>query len=274
MSDDRQWTDWAPEGAPYETLRLERSDALVRLTFDNPKTLNSLTRRAFAEIPMAFRAADQDPDVRAVIVTGQGKGFSSGADIKDFLGARVEQDTVTGRLPDRAGREYPMLGDIEVPVIAAVNGAAAGAGFVIALLADFRIASSRAFFVESHVARGLTPSISAWLLPQIVGLTHAAEIVMLGRRIDAHQALAMGLINQVVEPDDLDAAAVALAEEIAALPAFAVRTAKGAMRRGLERSLDEVREWAGAMESLSHATTDEFSRGVNAFGKEATSSAS
>ena len=261
------WEPWEPSGHSFKAIRLERAGVLARLTFDNPRTLNSLTRQAVAEIPEATHAVDLDGDIRALILTGSGRGFSSGADIKDFLAARLEGPTGTG-LPDRAGRELPLLGDVQTPVIAAVNGAAAGAGFILALLADFRIASTDAFFVESHVARGLTPSVSAWLLPNIVGLTRAAEIVMLGRRVGAQEALTIGLVNQVVERDQLESAAVELGHEIAALPRFAVLTAKGAMRRGLERSLDEVREWGGAMEALSHASTDEMSEGVQGFGPE------
>lgn len=260
-----EWTPWTPQGAAYETIKVDVAAGTARLTFDNPSKLNALTRKAFAEVSAAVSGLNAHPDVRVLIITGSGRGFCSGADVHEFLGARLAEAHGIG-LPDHAGRELPLLAHAEMPVIAAVNGAAAGAGLILALLADFRIAADSAFFVESHVARGLTPSVGAWLLPRIVGLGLATEMVLLGRRVYAAEALARGLVSAVVPQDDLMAAAEELAVSLAALPPFAVRTAKHALRRGLEQPLDQVREWAGAMEALSKATTNETAAGVAGFG--------
>lgn len=250
------WKKWEELDTKFEFLRIERAAGLARLTLDNPRTLNSLTRQAFTEVAQAVHSFNEDGDVRAVILTGSGRGFCSGADVADFLGRRADEGPSL-TVPDRAGRELPLLDHAEMPIIAAVNGAAAGAGLILALLADFRIAARSAFFVESHVARGLTPSVGAWLLPRIVGLGLATEMVVLGRRVYAEEALARGLVTSVVDADELLTAADKLAETILDLPRFAVLTARGAMRRSMECTLDQVRDWAGAMEALSLAITDE-----------------
>lgn len=258
------WQTWQPDGHAFETLVLERRGAMARITLNNPDRLNSLTRLAFYELPHAAGLASAADDIGVLILTGAGRGFSSGADVNDFLGHRVRTKAY-GRIPERAGRELPLLSDVEVPVIAAVNGPAAGAGLILALLADIRLASAEAFFVESHVARGLTPSVGAWLLPRCVGLTKATEMVMLGRRVSAQEALEIGLVSEVTEPDQLLVRAEAYAEQLLAMPHFALLTAKSAMRRSLEQPLDDVREWAGAMEALSLATTDEAVVGTTGF---------
>ncbi|MGW3810269.1 enoyl-CoA hydratase/isomerase family protein [Micromonospora sp. NPDC005113] len=260
------WKQWQPDDTSFESIVIERAPHLARLTFNNPDKLNALTRKAFAEVTDAVTRLNAEPDVRVLIITGTGRGFCSGADVSDLL-ARRAAEGVSSQLPDRAGREVPLLAHAQMPVIAAVNGPAAGAGLILALLADFRVASESAFFVESHVARGLTPSVGAWLLPKIVGLGLASEMVLLGRRVYAQEALAHGLVTRVVPDDELLAAAEALAAELIALPRFALLTARGAIRRGLDHSMDEVREWAGAMEALSLAMTDEAGAGSAGFGK-------
>lgn len=262
-----EWKQWQHDEASFESVILERKENMARLTFNNPGKLNALSRKAFAEVTDAVTRLNAEPDVRVLIITGSGRGFCSGADVGDFL-VRRANEKVSSQLPDRAGREMPLLAHARMPVIAAVNGPAAGAGLILALLADFRIASESAFFVESHVARGLTPSVGAWLLPKVVGLGLATEMVLLGRRVGAQEALAHGLVTRVVPDDQLMTAAERLGEELISLPGFALSTARGAIRRGLEQSLDEVREWAGVMEALSLATTDEAKTGSSGFGKQ------
>ncbi len=260
-----EWKPWQPHEESFKSIRLERAPNMARLTFDNPSRLNALSKKGFTEVTDAVTALNGEADVRVLILTGAGRGFCSGADVGDFLARRAE-DEVAAKVPDRAGRELPLLAHAEMPIIAAVNGPAAGAGLILALLADFRIAGQSAFFVESHVARGLTPSVGAWYLPRIVGLGFATEMVMLGRRVNAEEALAHGLVSSVVPDDELMSAAESMAEELVALPRFALQTARGALRRGMEYSLDHVREWAGAMEALSLATTDEAKTGSAGFG--------
>jgi enoyl-CoA hydratase/carnithine racemase len=233
----------------FGAIRLERSGAMLRVTLDNPERLNAITRAAFAELLGLRTVFEAEPALRLMILTGAGRGFCSGADIQDFIGHR-EAAGVRAEIPEPAGRFFPVLDHFPVPVIAAVNGPAAGDGMTLAVMADFRIASENAFFVESHVQRSLTPSVLAWYLPRLVGLGRAYEMVVLGRRVPAAQALAWGLVSDVTAPEDLLAAADRLGTEILALPSFAMLTARGALQRAVTHDVDGVREWAGDMEAL------------------------
>lgn len=236
-----------------KTAILERDGAVARLLLNRPETLNAIDRRGFEEIPALLSQVNSEPDVRVLIITGKGRGFCSGADLDDVV-ARRKLDGVSHRIPEPVGGEVILLQGLQIPSIAAVNGPAAGLGFGLALLCDFRIASERAKFVESHVAAGLAPTVAAWYLPRIIGLTKAAELVILGESITAAEALDAGLVNKVVPHDELDEAAFRLALRIAALPPLATIAAKAALQRGLHGSLDAIREFGGTMNRISRGT--------------------
>jgi 2-(1,2-epoxy-1,2-dihydrophenyl)acetyl-CoA isomerase len=240
----------------FETLCLERSEDLARITLNRPEKLNALDRRAWTELPEAVRLACSDSRIAALILTGAGRGFCSGADADNMLTTRLSH-TPAAEIPEPAGREWVLLSGATVPVIAAVNGPAAGAGLGLALMSDFRIAADEAVFVEAHVARGLTPSIAAWYLPRLVGLTMATEMVLLGRKLTAAEAKQHGLVSAVVPAAELLHAATDLGRRLAALPRFAMLTAREALRRGLNEPLAELRHWSGYMEALSLALTSE-----------------
>lgn len=212
-------------------LNYEQQGHVVTLTMCQPERRNPLTgNTAVAEILAACERIAADSSVRAVILTGEGPAFSSGGDIKtmqqqsfgDVDGMRIRDDYRGGiqRLP-------LALFNLEVPTIAAINGAAVGAGLDLACMCDLRVASDKARFAESFVKMGIIPGDGgAWLLPRVIGMARAAELSLTGRMIDAATALQWGLVSQVVPPEELLNAANALASEIAANPPQVTRMTK------------------------------------------------
>jgi enoyl-CoA hydratase/carnithine racemase len=235
----------------FETLLLERTGNVVKLTFNRPESLNALNDASFREIPEAIGLIMADDSIRVVVVTGAGRGFCSGADVRERVSRRGNRE-LPRFIPSPAGKEWDLgFPKLQVPVIAAVNGAAAGAGFCIALMSDIRIAATSAFFVEAHTARGLTPSIAAWLLPRMVGLSRATEILLSERRVGAEEALALGLVTTVVPDGQVVDEAMRVATMLEEKPALALLTAKGALVRSQDHSMADVRAWAGEMELLA-----------------------
>ncbi|KWR91544.1 crotonase/enoyl-CoA hydratase family protein [Cupriavidus sp. IDO] len=242
-------------------LRYEQQGHIVTLTMNEPGRRNPLTgNTAVAEFLAAIDRIHGDRSVRAVIITGAGTAFSSGGSIQDM--ERQASGRVSGmeiRQDYRCGiQRLPLaLFNLEVPVIAAVNGAAMGAGLDLACMCDIRIASERAQFAESFVKLGIIPGDGgAWLLPRVIGLSRAAEMTFTGQAIDAKQALEWNLVSRVVAPDDLLPTANELASRIAANPPHAVRLAKRLMREALHSRLDTVLELSAGFQALSHQTAD------------------
>lgn len=233
-----------------ETAVLERDGRVARLLLNRPEALNAINTRGFEEIPHLLALVNQDPDIRALIITGKGRAFCAGADLHDVVARRMDK-APSLRVPDPVGGEVGLLSGVQIPIVAAVNGPAAGLGFGLALLCDFRIASERARFIEAHVAAGLAPTVAAWYLPRIVGVTKAADLVILGEPITAAEALALGIVNKVVAHDELDDTAFQLALRLSSLPPLAAIAAKAAIQRGLELPLSAIRELGGTMNLLS-----------------------
>ena len=199
--------------------------------------------------------------MRCVIVTGAGKAFSSGGNLKhmrDKIGT-FDGDATEVREGYRRGiqRVPRAMWDLEVPIIAAVNGPSYGAGCDTTLLADIRIASTRATFAENFVRVGLISGDGgAWLLPRQIGLSRAAEMTFTAEPVDAATALEWGLVSRVVEPEELMPAARDLAERIAANPPKQLRMAKRLLREGLNTRLDTILEMAAAFQGACHQTAD------------------
>ncbi|MBC8635687.1 crotonase/enoyl-CoA hydratase family protein [Caballeronia sp. EK] len=242
-------------------LSYEQDQHIVTLTMNEPERRNPLTgNTAVAELLAAIGRIEADRSVRAVILTGAGTAFSSGGNIHDM--ERHASNSMPGmeiRQDYRHGiQQLPLaLFNLEVPVIAAVNGAAIGAGLDLACMCDIRIASERAKFAESFVRLGIIPGDGgAWLLPRIVGLSRAAELTFTGQTIDAQQALDWNLVSRVVPHDALLATAQGLAQAIAANPPHAVRLAKRLLREGMHCRLDTLLEMSAAYQALSHQTAD------------------
>jgi enoyl-CoA hydratase/carnithine racemase len=242
-------------------LKYEQDGHIVTLTMNEPERRNPLTgNTAVEEFLTAIARIEADRQVRAVILTGAGSAFSSGGNIRDM--ERHASGSVPGmevRQDYRRGiQQLPLaLFNLEVPVIAAVNGAAIGAGLDLACMCDIRIASESAKFAESFVKLGIIPGDGgAWLLPRIIGLSRATELTLTGQTIDAQQALAWNLVSRVVPPDALLATAQDLAHSIAANPPHAVRLAKRLLREGMHCRLDTLLEMSAAYQALSHQTAD------------------
>ncbi len=242
-------------------LKYEQDGHVVTLTMNEPERRNPLTgNSAVPDFLAAIDRIHQDHSVRAVIITGAGSAFSSGGDVRNMQ--RQSTGEVTGmqiRHEYRTGiQKLPLaLFNLEVPVIAAVNGAAVGAGLDLACMCDIRIASDKAKFAESFVKLGIIPGDGgAWLLPRIVGMSRAAEMVFTGDTITADIAAQWGLVSRVVPAAELLPAANHLAERIAANPGHAVRLSKRLLREGMHTRLDTVLEMAAAFQSLAHQTAD------------------
>jgi enoyl-CoA hydratase/carnithine racemase len=220
---------------------LDPATAVATITLDRPDRLNALTFEVYAELRDTFRALDTEPGVRAVVITGRGRAFCSGGDVEDIIGALFARDAA-GLL------EFTRLtGDLILsirqcrrPVVAALNGTVAGAGAVIAAAADIRIAaeSAKIAFLFSRVGLAGADMGAAWLLPRIVGMAHASEILLLGDFISAERAAAIGLYNRVVPGDRLMAEATEVAVRLAKGPSAAHGVTKEALNQ--EAAMDLV----------------------------------
>lgn len=244
---------------------VERHDRVLLLTLNRPERLNALTVDAVNELGARLEDAGNDAGVGAVVVTGAGDAFSSGGDLAFLrelhtMPAATVRETIYGSF-QRPTRAMRSMGK---PVIAAVNGAAVGAGCEIAIAADFRIASERARFGEVWIRLGCVPALGGmFLLPRIIGLARATELVLTGDIIDAAEALRIGLVRSVVAPDRLRAEAVELASRLARGPAHAIAVAKTALNRGL--SADLWSELDRTLEAqIGCFATEDFAEGIRA----------
>jgi len=239
--------------APRSFLyRLDPATRVATLTLNRPERLNALTFEVYAELRDAFAALDSEPGVRAIVLTGEGRGFCSGGDVEDIIGA------LFGR--DRAGLvEFTrMTCDLILnirrcrrPVIAALNGTVAGAGAVIAAACDFRIAAESAKIAFLFVRVGLSGADmgASWLLPRIVGLSAATELLMTGEFVDARRAYEIGLYHRVVSQDRILAEATALAEKLALGPGDALGVTKRALNQEAALDLERALEYEALVQA-------------------------
>jgi enoyl-CoA hydratase/carnithine racemase len=248
-------------------LLYEQSGPVVTLTMNSPETRNVLTgNRAPQDFVDACARIAADMSVRVVILTGAGPAFSAGGNLKhmqemfDYTPAQLREWYRNG-----VQRLAMAVFNLEVPIIAAVNGHAIGAGCDLTTMCDIRIASENATFAESFVKVGLIPGDGgAWLLPRAVGMSKAAEMSFTGDALTAQEALACGLVSKVVPADKLMDEARALAARIAANPGGALRMAKRLLREGQHLRLDGMLELAASMQALAHKTPYHV-EAVNAF---------
>lgn len=247
--------------ATPQLVRYEQQGHVVTLTLNQPERRNPLTGNTIVdELLDAIDRIEADNNVRAVILTGAGTAFSTGGSLDEM--ERQSSGEVGGmeiRRDYRRGiQRLPLaLFNLEVPVIAAVNGPAMGAGLDLACMCDMRIASENALFAESFVKLGIIPGDGgAWLLPRIIGLSRAAEMTFTARPIDARKALEWNLVSQVVPAEQLMATANELADAVAANPPHAVRMAKRLLREGMHTRLDTLLELSASFQAMSHQTAD------------------
>ena len=252
-----------------EFLIYEQDGPLVTLTMNQPEQRNPLTgNSAIPEFLAAIDRIHDDRQVRCVIITGNGPSFCAGGNIRDMKRqASPDVSEMEIRHEYRRGIQRLTLSlfDLEVPVIAAINGHALGAGLDLACMCDIRIASEQAKFAESFVKLGIVAGDGgAWLLPRIVGMSRAVELAFTGDMIDAQQALVWNLVSRVVPHEELLAAARELAGRIAQNASHGLRLTKRLMREGIHSRLDSVLELSAVFQAVSHKTPD-HSEAVNAF---------
>lgn len=250
------------------TFRSEDVSPGVRLlTLDRPERLNAVNWTMVEELEQTFLALRDEPDIRAVVLTGAGRAFCAGLDIKDPRSLDQDNTVHAYDLQEMFGRMCGSLGQVTQPVIAAVNGVASGAGFVFALASDMRIAVPDARFNMANVRIGFSGCDlgSSYWLPRYVGLGVASELLMTGRFMGAEEAERRGIVNSVVEPEALLDAAVGLAADIARNSPFAVRMTKQVLRTNVDaQSLRAAIELENRTQILC-TRTDDFEEALTAF---------
>ena len=243
----------------WNNFRFAVEGGVASVTFDRPDRLNALTFEAYADLRDLLAELPHRDDVRVLVITGTGRGFCSGGDVNDIIGALQNADArelldftrMTGSVVQRM-RECP------IPIIASVNRVAAGAGAVIALAADFRLLSRSATFAFLFTRVGLAGADmgSAYLLPRLVGLGRATELLMLGEELDADRAVEIGLASKVEDDDQLPRAATVLARRLAEGPGLAFATTKMLLTREIDMWLGPALELEAMAQALLMTTRD------------------
>jgi 2-(1,2-epoxy-1,2-dihydrophenyl)acetyl-CoA isomerase len=258
-----------------DTIIYETFDQVARLTFNRPEALNSFTPEMESDIHRKLDAFNADPRLRVLILTGAGRAFSAGGSRPFRTAASAEPGQAPGdsarpasqdvRMPERASPHGRFLFEhVDKPVIAAVNGVAAGEGYALALVSDIRIGSTQARFAHPYLLRGIMPAAEVWWLPRIIGLGATLYHILMADFIDANEALRLGLLSKVVEPEALADEALTLAREIAKRAPITTRFTKRAIYQGL------LQDYASCMNAVGWAravaeTSDESQEGVRAF---------
>ena len=244
-----------------DAVIFEKSGHVVTLTLNRPDTRNALDNKVIDAIEAHCAEINRDYEVRAVIVTGAGKGFSSGGNVKDMR----DQKGLFGGSPANMRHNYRtgiqriprVICNLEVPIIAAINGAAIGAGLDLACMCDIRIAAQNAVFAESFCKVGIIPGDGgAWLLPRVIGMARASEMIFTGDAIDATTALEYRLVSKVVSQESLIEAAQELAQRIAVNPPHVLRMAKTLLREGQKTDLGTLLEMSAAFQAVVQHTDD------------------
>jgi len=226
-----------------DELLYDVGDSIATLTFNRPDRMNTITPRMLNALSERLLEADADPNVRVIVITGNGRAWCAGLDVAAASsGEGIGGDGAAGATGEFNLRDAPpvVLHKIDTPTIAALNGGAAGYGMDLALGCDIRIAADTAKLSAAYTARGLVPeSGGTWLLPRIVGWSKAAELLFTARTLRAEEALDLGVVSQVVPADDLPQTARALATEIAANAPLAIRASKRLMRHAMTEGLED-----------------------------------
>lgn len=235
------------------------TDGMATLTFNRPEKLNAITFQVYADLRDLLGELPHRGDIRALVITGAGRGFCSGGDVNEIIGELqkmephqlLEFTRMTGGVTQR-------MRDCPLPIIAAVNGIAAGAGAVLALAADFRIMARSASFAFLFTRVGLSGADmgSAYLLPRLIGLGRATELLMLGESVSAERALSIGLASQVVEDSQLTRTGTELGRTLATGPALAYASTKALISRELDMNLGAALELDAMTQALLMKTAD------------------
>ena len=256
-----------PVMSSYKCLLYAVKDAVATLTLNRPERLNALGDTLRDDLHHAIQRAAADSAVRAIVLTGAGRGFCSGGDVKAMNEAREAGAArpMLEKVAPLRDRVLIAMRDAPQPIIAAVNGAAAGAGMNLALGCDIRLAATTARFGETFVKRGLHPDWGGtYFLPRLVGMAKACELIFTGEIIDAQEALRLGLVSAVYPPEGLMPAAYELAGRIAAGPPIAIRLAKRALYHSKDTDLRQALEFETFAQNICTETED-AREGIRAF---------
>lgn len=235
-------------------FRFERgSDGVAVLTFDRPETLNSLTFAIYGQLERLFRDLDDDETVKAIVLTGHGRGFCSGGSVEDIIGPLLESELDdTLAFTRMTGAVVRNMLRLQKPIVAAINGIAAGAGAVLALASDLRVMSEQAKFAFLFCKVGLTGADmgAAWLLPKVIGTGRAMELLLLGDKVTADECHRIGLANRVVPADQVLSEAMTLARRLAAGPGLANAMTKKMVWQEWPMDLDAAIEQEAQAQAL------------------------
>jgi 2-(1,2-epoxy-1,2-dihydrophenyl)acetyl-CoA isomerase len=246
------------------TVLYEVSGSVATLTLHRPELFNALSARLHADLLAALRRAERDDAVRCLILTGSGKAFCSGQDLGELPGEGAVE-LIGERLRQSYNPLVLLLRELPKPVIAAINGVAAGAGLSLALACDLRVAAAGARLIVAFARIGLVPDCGmSYTLPRLIGQARAFELAARGGELDAVTALSWGMLNQVVPDDELLAAARALAEELARGPATVIGLIKRSLEQSQQVSLAQALELEAQAQELAGAHPD-FAEGLAAF---------
>lgn len=249
----------------YEYIIYEVERRVATITLNRPEALNAVNADMMEEIRQALEGAGYDKEVGAIIITGAGRAFSAGGDVKTMPERLKLKPAERREGMKKSSRMVLAFQRIEKPIIAAINGAAVGAGCSIAMACDMRIASQKAKFGLVFVKRGLHPDMGgSFFLPRIVGAARACEMIFTGRIIDAYEADRIGLVNRVVPHEEVMEEAQALAGEIARGPAVAIGLSKTAIYRGLGSDLEAALDYEAFAQAVCSQTEDAW-EGVQSF---------
>ena len=247
----------------YECLLYEVKEGIATITLNRPEVFNAFNDRQSYELQEALKQVGRDASVRVVVLTGSGKAFCAGQDLKEA--AAVENRSLADSVRKRYNPLILAMRALPKPIICKLQGVAAGAGCSLALACDLVIASSQASLVEAFINIGLVlDSGSSFFLPRMVGTLKAFELSTLGSKVGAAEALALGLVNRVVAPEDLDAAVAGLAGQYAAAPTRAIGLIKKMLNRSFGSSLEEMLDYEAYCQEIAGTTAD-FREGVQAF---------
>jgi 2-(1,2-epoxy-1,2-dihydrophenyl)acetyl-CoA isomerase len=253
--------------AEEKILLVEKKDGYAIITMNRPDRLNALNDELTFQIQDALKETEKDPAVRAIILTGAGRGFCPGQDLqnRNFSDAGAARPSLGDSIRRRYNPIILKLRRMEKPIIAAVNGVAAGAGASLAFACDFRIVSDQATFVQSFTKVGLVPDSGAtFVLPRLIGLTKAFELMITADKIDAKQAFDLGLVNELVPQDQVMPKAEEWAARLAKGPTKAFGLTKRAVNKAIYPDLEELLEYEAHLQEIA-GRSDDFQEGVQAF---------
>ncbi len=249
------------------TILVENAGAVRTIRLNRPDVLNAFNNALLADLSKALREAEKDATVRILVITGAGRAFCSGQDLADVADRYKSADPIElgSHLREKYNPVILKLRTMEKPIIAAVNGVAAGAGASLALACDFRIAAESASFIQAFINVGLVPdSGSTFMLPRLVGFSRALELALTGRKVTAADALQMGLVNQVVPDAELAPSTMRLAERLAGVPPKGLALTKRAINAAWTNDLAIQLDYEAMLQTTAGQTHD-HREGIRAF---------